>query len=268
MAEPQIAFAESVPQDYDRYLGPMFFEPYAIDLVNRLQVRGGMRVLEVACGTGVVTRKLRERIPPDGKLVATDLSEAMLARARQNFPAHAAIDWAQADGTALPFADSSFDAVVCQFGVMFMPDKLAAFGEARRVLATGGQFLFNVWESLAQNEFADVAHRTALAMFPDDPPRFYETPFGFYDTAVLDQLLRDAGFSEHAIRSVDLPCVSPSAADAARGAVLGTPLLIGIRERNGDVDAFVSAVTEELARRFGREPARGRMRALVGVATR
>src|SRR6187200_1125987 len=139
MAEPVAAFTESVPENYDRYMGPMLFEPYADDLVQRLKLRDPMRVLEVACGTGIVTRHLRERLSPDSELIATDLSEPMLVMAQRKFDANAAIKWQQADAMALPFPDESFDAVVCQFGLMFVPDKAAAVAEAFRVLRPGGQ---------------------------------------------------------------------------------------------------------------------------------
>jgi ubiquinone/menaquinone biosynthesis C-methylase UbiE len=173
MPAAKIAFSESVPENYDRYLGPMFFEPYAADIASRLEVRSGIRVLEIACGTGIVTRRLRERIPADGRLVATDLSPGMLARARANLAANAAIEWKEADAMALPFADASFDAVVCQFGLMFVPDKLGALREARRVLAPGGHLLCNVWDSLAENEYANIGHTVALTMFESYPTRFY-----------------------------------------------------------------------------------------------
>ena len=268
MAEQRITFAQSVPENYERYLGPMFFDPYAQDLAARLQVKDGIRVLEVACGTGIVTRRLRERMPTGSKLVATDLSEPMLAFARQKFGPDFDVEWQQADAVALPFADGSFDAVVCQFGLMFMPDKAAAVREAHRVLTPGGQFLCNVWDSLANNDFAQVAHTTAISFFESDPPRFYETPFGFHDVKMLQALLTDAGFQNVTVRPVDLPCVSPSASDAAKGLVGGTPLTIQITERNGDQEAITAAVADAVRTRFGNDPARSRMRALICAGTR
>ena len=143
MSDTAASFTESVPENYDRYMGPMLFEPYAEDLVERLKIREGMRVLEVACGTGIVTRRLRDALPPGATLIATDLSEPMLAFARQKFDGDRSIEWQQADALALPFADQSFDAVICQFGLMFVPEKLAALREIHRVLTPAGQLLLN-----------------------------------------------------------------------------------------------------------------------------
>jgi ubiquinone/menaquinone biosynthesis C-methylase UbiE len=227
-----------------------------------------MRVLEIACGTGIVTRALRERIPPDGKLVATDLSEPMLASARPKFSASDAIECREADAMALPFDDESFDAVVCQFGFMYVPDKLLAFREARRVLRVGGQFLFSVWDTLERNPFARLPHETITSMFPADPPRFYEIPFSFNDVALLEKLLSGAAFKDVTITPVELPCISPSAADAARGLVQGTPLVLGITDRNGDINEATNAVADALRPRFGGGVVRSTMRALVCEATR
>src|SRR6185369_13183349 len=143
-------FSGSIPRHYDEYLAPVMFEPYAADLVGRLRMSDGMRVLELACGTGVVTRRLRAALPESATLVATDLNEAMTSFAAQAVPAPG-IDWRPADMQELPFADASFDVVLCQFGLMFPPDKPQAFREARRVLAPGGVLLANIWGSLDDN---------------------------------------------------------------------------------------------------------------------
>jgi ubiquinone/menaquinone biosynthesis C-methylase UbiE len=198
-------------------MGPMLFEPYAEDLAERLKLRNGMHVLEVACGTGIVTRRLRAVLPPGSRLVATDLSDPMLSFARQKFANDSSIEWQQADALALPFADQSFDAVVCQFGLMFVPDKAAAFREAFRVLKPGGQLLLNTWDRLEQNDFPLLTHTTTASFFESDPPRFYEIPFSLYDADQLRSWMADAGFQNITVRPVDLPCVSPSAADAAKG---------------------------------------------------
>src|SRR5437870_8968818 len=134
------SFTGSVPAFYDRCLGPVLFEPYANDLVARLDVGDDQRVLELACGTGIVTRRLREALPESATLVATDLFDAMLVHARSVVP-DAGIEWQQADAQDLPFADGSFDTVVCQFGLMFLPDKVRGFREARRVLRDGGSLI-------------------------------------------------------------------------------------------------------------------------------
>ena len=263
MADSSAGFTESVPENYDRYMGPMLFEPYAADIAGRLEVRDNMRVLEIACGTGIVTRHLRARLPAGSKLVATDLSEPMLAFARRKFDGDDGIEWLQADAMALPFPDQSFEAAVCQFGLMFVPDKAGAVREAYRVLKPGGQLLFNTWENIEQNDFTLVAHTTAMSFFASDPPKFYEIPFGLHDANQLQRWMEQAGFTNVTVRPLDLPCVSASAADAAKGLIQGTPLAVAIRERGADIEAITDAVAHALAASFGEQPTQGRMCALV-----
>ena len=262
------SFSESIPENYDCYMGPMLFEPYAEDLVERLKMRDGMRVLEVACGTGIVTARLRAALPANAKLVATDLSEPMLAFAQRKHGGDNTIEWQQADAMALPFADGSFDAVLCQFGLMFVPDKLAALREMHRVLAPRGQLLLNTWHELQHNDFCNIAHTTAMSFFENDPPRFYETPFSLHNREQLQSWLAAAGFNEIIVRPLDLPSVSPSAAEAAKGLVQGTPLAVALKERNAEIDAITDAVAAALRARFRDNPIRGRMCALICEAVR
>src|SRR5712692_5355845 len=190
MADSNAAFVGEIPRNYDRYLGPIFFHGYADDLAARLTVTPGMRVLETACGTGIVTRRLADRIRGHGSLVATDLNEAMIAHGRTALAAEAALlEWQQADATKLPFPVGSFDAVVCQFGLMFFPDKAAGVREAFRVLKPGGRYLFSVWDAIVHNPIARIAHETAATFFPAAPPTFYEVPFSLYDPEPLRALL-------------------------------------------------------------------------------
>ncbi|MDP9004174.1 MAG: class I SAM-dependent methyltransferase [Verrucomicrobiota bacterium] len=239
------AFGGSIPENYDRYLGPSFFEPYANDMAARLDPARHRRVLEIACGTGIVTRCLRERLASDANLVATDLNPAMLAFA-QKTPVEN-VTWREADATTLPFPDGSFDAVVCQFGVMFFPDKETAFRETHRVLSAGGVFLFNVWDSLEQNPAPRTAHETIHSFFDRDPPNFYETPFGFHDPDLIRRLLRAAGFEEIEISAVTLPCRNRSAAEFAIGLVRGNPVATAIEERGIKVDTVLRAVEKRSA---------------------
>ena len=169
------SFSGSVPANYDRYLGPVLFEPYADDLVGRLEVRDDLRVLEVACGTGIVTRRLRQALPAGATLVATDLNEPMLAEARTRVPLEG-IEWRQADALELPFEDESFDVYVCQFGLMFLPDKAEGLREARRVLAPGGRLVANVWLSGSHNEHVSVIQSLLDRVYPDDTPTFLQVP--------------------------------------------------------------------------------------------
>lgn len=269
MTQQHAAFTGSIPENYDRYLGPALFEPYASDLVARLGVAEGASVLEVACGTGIVTRLLREAMPPGARLVATDLNEAMLAYAAQKFDPAEAVEWRQADAADLPFADQSFDLVVCQFGLMFVPDKERAVGEAYRVLKPGGAFLFNVWDAIERNDLAHAAHTTITEFFEHDPPNFYQVPFSLHDPEAVASLLTAAGFKDVRPTLVALPSVSPSSADAARGLVEGNPVRGAIEERDpAALPKLVAAVADAVARRCGDHPIRGRMQAHVFTATR
>jgi ubiquinone/menaquinone biosynthesis C-methylase UbiE len=266
VVDPHAVFDGSIPQYYDTHLGPMFFEPYAADLVGRVDVPAGGAVLEVACGTGRVTRLLRERLPASVHLTATDLNEAMIEYARGRFPNPSALTWRQADAASLPFQDASFDAVVCQFGYMFVPEKETAMEEARRVLRSGGAFHFNVWDRLDENDIARTSHETITSFFPENPPMFYSVPFGFHDTARIREMLGSAGFRDIRIDTVKQESRSPSARDAARGLIRGNPVATDINERGTvPIEKVVDAVEEALRARFG-DPPRARMRAHVITA--
>ncbi|HEV2720611.1 MAG TPA: methyltransferase domain-containing protein, partial [Thermoanaerobaculia bacterium] len=207
MSDSTTAFVGGVPEKYDRYMVPIFFDGYAEDLVARLPARSGLRVLELACGTGSVTRRLRGL-----RVLATDLNQSMLDRAAAKLDG---VEFRQADATRLPFDDASFDAVLCQFGVMFFPDKMAAFREAHRVLTPGGMFLFNVWDALDRNELTKVAADAIAGCFPNEPTDFYDTPFGFHDGDEIGRLLAAAGFRDAQIETVAKPTGETTAGDAA-----------------------------------------------------
>jgi ubiquinone/menaquinone biosynthesis C-methylase UbiE len=267
MDDKNAQFAGSIPAIYDRCLGPMFFEPYAADLMARLKLPENGSVLELACGTGIVTRHLRDRLPASIRLVATDLSEPMMQNAAAKFSSSDAIEWKQADACNLPFADQQFDAVVCQFGIMFVPDKALSAREARRVLKPGGVFLFNVWGSLAENPLGRIAHETVAAFFKTDPPTFYHVPFGYHDQAEIKCLLESAGFADIRIDAVSKLTVPTSAEDAARGLVHGSPMSIAIAERDASLfPAITDAVAAALKKEFGGSPFRAPMQAIVAEA--
>jgi ubiquinone/menaquinone biosynthesis C-methylase UbiE len=263
------AFTGSIPDTYHRYLGPLLFEPYARDMVERVRRAGGERVLELACGTGIVTRELLKALGAGGQLTATDLNEAMLAEARRYVPSDARVRYQQADACALPFADGSFDLIVCQFGVMFFPEKAAAMREARRVLAPGGRYLFNVWDSLEHNPIPAAVQRVLDERFPANPPRFLaQTPYGWSDAAVLEEFVKAGGFTRVTHERVLFPSESRSAMDAARGWLEGTPNLGALNERGvTDVGPIRTAVAERLAAEFGDAPCRSVMRAVVFEAS-
>jgi len=197
-ADTDNVFGGSISKLYETYLVPLIFEPYATDLVNRLASRTLSRVLEIAAGTGVVTRALASVLPERVSIVATDLNQAMLDQASV-VGTRRPVEWRQADAMQLPFADGTIDAVVCQFGVMFFPEKSKAFSEARRVLRPGGVFIFNVWDRIRENEFADTVTTALESLFPKDPPRFMaRTPHGYYDRPTIERDLANGGFTKSA----------------------------------------------------------------------
>lgn len=258
-------FAGSIPRVYEAYLVPMIFEPYAHDLAQRLRTVPATRVLEIAAGTGVVTRSLAAAMPPDARIVATDLNQAMLDHAN-TIGTPRAVEWRQADAMALPFGDASFDVVVCQFGVMFFPERPRGYAEALRVLAPGGTFVFNAWDRLEDNDFAACVTTAAESVFPDDPPRFMaRVPHGYSDTARIRADLAAAGFGSRAdIVSVEARSRAKSPQFPALGFCHGTPLRTEIEARDasrlGDV---VDSATDVIARRFGADAVDGRMLANV-----
>jgi ubiquinone/menaquinone biosynthesis C-methylase UbiE len=268
MAEANAAFIGTIPENYDLYLGPVLFEPYALDLASRLEVVPGGSVLELACGTGRVTRLLCDRFGPDVRLVATDLNDAMLNYAQQKFGPVGSVEWRQADATDLPFADQSFDAVVCQFGLMFFPEKEKAVREVHRVLKPGGIFLFNVWDAIERNELPNLAHAVVTKFFADNPPDFYLVPFSFHDTEKIESLLSTSGFNNIQLTVLPLEAVASSASDIAKGLIHGQPIVNSIRERGKSVPEIEAALLEAIARKFGDAPVRAKMQALVCTATR
>jgi ubiquinone/menaquinone biosynthesis C-methylase UbiE len=267
MPDADRAFVGAIPEIYERCLGPMLFEPYARDLARRLKGFDG-ELLETAAGAGRVTRALAEAAPL-AAITATDLNETMLATAAERVRA-ANVRFQAADAQALPFPDQRFEAVVCQFGVMFFPDKAAALSEALRVLRPQGRFVFNVWDALARNPLSQTVHDAVVALFPEDPPTFFaRTPHGWHDPDAITAALSEAGFRDVLIETVALQVASPSAAEAAEGHCLGTPLRWELEARRPEaLGAVVGAATEALEARFGAGPITAPSQALVVAAVR
>jgi ubiquinone/menaquinone biosynthesis C-methylase UbiE len=269
MAEPRAAFVGTVPANYHRYLGPLLFHGFADDLAARLPVSSGMRVLEVACGTGVVTERLVRRLAGHGTLVATDLNEAMITCGQDQLPSRPGLEWRQADGASLPFPDQSFDAVVCQFGLMFFPDTVAGVREAYRVLRPGGLYLLNVWDTIEWNPPARIAHETIATFFPVDPPQFYTVPFSLRDAPALGRVLEGAGFAGIRSELVETIGESPTAEDAARGLIDGNAVFGTIMERRPEALPDLRAtVARKVAAELGDRPVRCRLRAHVFTGVR
>lgn len=269
MPAENVAFIGSIPENYDRYLGPVLFEPYARDLAGRIDVPEGGSLLEIACGTGIVTRRLRDRLPPSVKIVATDLNEAMISYARQKFRPEENVEWKPADALDLPFGDESFDAVVCQFGLMFFPDKQRGVSEAHRVLKPDARFTFSVWDAIERVDLAKATETVIKQFFPENPPDFYDIPFSFHEEDRLRSVLTTAGFREITIEAVPFPCVSSSAQDAAHGLIHGNPVISAINERDpAKAPEIESALADKIAAQFGAAPVEARMQAIVCTAVR
>lgn len=258
-------FVGSIPALYDRHLGPVLFEPYAKDLAQRVP-QSAQRIVELACGTGRLTRHLLASLRPDGELIATDLNDPMIAVAREHTAKDPRLTWRQADMQALPFQDGAVDAVVCQYGLMFAPDKPLALREMKRVLKSGGIVLLNVWDHLAKNAATKCMHELVTATFPDDPPQFMLTPFSMPETHELERLATEAGFRGIRVDTVAVTGEAESAAHFATGLVRGNPLWNQLSERGVDAVAFEAKVTAELVRRFGDTPCKTPLSAHVLTA--
>ena len=268
IAEDSARFDGSIPEIYDRYLGALLFEPHAADIAERIAKRHPRRVLEIAAGTGIVSRQLLEALPKETSLTVTDLNAPMLEYAKtKSTVGERDVVWRQADAQQLPFSDESFDAVVCQFGIMFFPDKLGGLLEFNRVLEKGGALIFSVWDSFDANPVQSIAHSTIGAFFEEDPPDFYKVPCGMGDKAEAVRLTEDAGFKDIVIETVSLTGSGSSARSAAQGLVNGNPVINAIRERGtADVDEIVLALARALEVRFGPGPIEVPLRAHVVTA--
>lgn len=257
------AFTGTVPEIYDRDLGPVLFAPFAADLARRVAAARPARVLELAAGTGIATRALRDLLPAETALTATDLNPPMLAIARAKFRPEERVEFRPADAMALPFPDAAFDALACQFGAMFFPDKVASFREARRVLAPGGRYVFNVWDAVRHNPNGRLVLEVAAELFPADPPRFFEVPHGYHSLDAIKEALLEAGFLTIRAEVLRLMQPVPRAADFARGLVFGTPLIGQIAARGGSPEAMAERLAEAMAREIGPDPARFPLQAIV-----
>jgi SAM-dependent methyltransferase len=258
-------FAGQLPAFYQQYLVPLIFEPYAADLAQRLSRRPLRRVLEIAAGTGVVTRQLASALPESVAIVATDLNPDMLEQAAA-LGTSRPVEWRQADAAALPFPDQAFDAVVCQFGVMFFSNKSRAFAEVRRVLRAGGVFLFNVWDRIEDNEFAAVITAELATLYPDDPPRFLaRTPHGYADRAIIQRDLSAGGFARPAeFVTLAESSRAPSADIPALAYCQGTPLRKEIEARDpGGLARATARAAEAIRRRLGTNAVEAKVQAHV-----
>jgi ubiquinone/menaquinone biosynthesis C-methylase UbiE len=268
MLETDKVFAGSIPESYDRYMVPLIFEPFAADLAQRAASLSPITVLEIAAGTGVVTRALAPKLFLGASYVVTDLNQPMVDYAASRQPPDTRIKWRQADALALPFENAAFDLVCCQFGAMFFPDRTSGYHEAKRVLKPGGHFLFNVWDRIEENVFADDVTNALAKIFPNDPPRFLaRTPHGYHDAALIRSELEEAGFSRVVIETRAEQSRASSPRLPAIAYCQGTLLRNEIEARNaGKLDVATDYVASAIADRHGSGKVAAKIQAHVIVA--
>lgn len=270
MADADKLFAGSIPRLYDTWMVPLIFADYAADMAALVAAGAPGAVLEIAAGSGAVTRALAPRLRADARYVVSDLNQPMLDYAASRQGADKRIEWRQADALHLPFEDASFDVVCCQFGAMFFPDRVAGHAEARRVLRPGGRYAFSVWDRIEDNAFADEVTQAVATVFPQDPPRFLaRTPHGYHDLALIREDLNRAGFTDIRIETRAKQSHAASARDAALAYCEGTPLRNEIEARDAGLLALATArAAEAIARHHGSGPVAGKIQAHMIVAAR
>ena len=263
-------FAGSIPQLYNQFMVPMLFDSYAADLSSRLAALHPTDILETAAGSGALTRAIAARLPSNARITATDLNPPMLDVAIGLSRDNTRIAWLPCDATDLRFSHGVFDAVICQFGVMFFADRPKAFAEAARVLRKGGTFLFNVWDRIEANDFVAIATEALANRFPDDPPAFMaRVPHGVYDTKLLSSQLLTSGFAKVDVQKVAQTSTAATPLDAATAYCQGTPLRSEILARDpAGLGPTTKAVAAALQSRFGNGPIKGKIRAFVLTATK
>lgn len=246
-----IQFSGNIPGNYDAHLGPLFFEPFAAKLSERVAALAPNDVLELACGTGRLTKHMARRTAPGTRIVATDINPAMLAFGKAAVD-HPAVSWHTVDAVHLPYPDATFDVVVAQFGVMFYSDRLEAYREALRVLRPGGRLLFTCWNSLENNPAAAITQAVVKKFFPVDPPAFYSVPFAYHESMLIKEEVLTAGFPRVQMELLGLEGTARTAADAAIGLLEGSPIHTAIVQRGAELlPAMRNELEQRLAERFG-----------------
>jgi ubiquinone/menaquinone biosynthesis C-methylase UbiE len=271
MTSTHSSFTGSIPEIYDAHLGPFLFEFSAKDLADRVKDRipPDGKILEVACGTGISTYHLRQTLPSNVHITATDLNSAMLDFAKDKHADLPGVTFEVADALSLIFDDHAFDAVICQFGIMFFPDKNKGLTEMARMLKPGGVLAFNVWDSLEKNKSAAIAHQTIASFFKSNPPQFLTTPFGFYDIDHIKDLITQAGFNDVSSHTVSEIIEVLDASYIAKGYVEGNPGILEINERATVAASVVTEATADaLEKAYGPPPLEIEFQEIVFTATK
>lgn len=258
------AFTGSIPEHYDTGLGPHIFEQHAAEMAIRVAERGPGIVLELAAGTGIVTRQLRDSLAAHTEIIATDLNDAMLEVAKAKFEPDELISFDTVDACDLPYSDARFDLLVCQFGIMFFPDRPQSFREALRVLKPSGTYCLSTWCSIEDNPFAGIALDVTAQFFPDDPPTFYGAPFCLPDPDPICDELVAAGFARASSERIELTSHIPDADILARGMTYGNPFVEEVKARGIDPEDIRAALASALRDRFGNP---GKMRLAANLIT-
>ncbi len=260
----QLAFHGTVPSNYDKYLGPFLFEPYATHLVEMLSGKQYSSILEIACGTGRVTKHLLTLLSDGGTITATDLNAEMIAVAKENV-SDDRIRWQVVDAQKLPFNNESFDLVVCQFGVMFFPDKKKAFEETYRVLKPNGLFIFSAWDSLQHNLHTGILNDVLKEQFGSEAPAFWEEgPFSFNDRDAINNMMRNASFKNVQIAVVSLISGYASIDDLLTGLLEGTPLASFLAEKSAaEVEELRTTCRKKYIEVYGEKSSNVPMQALI-----
>jgi len=259
-------FSGSIPKHYDQFSGPMFFEPYATEVSNRIDPCSVSLALELASGTGRVTRHLRNVLPKSAKLIASDISTDMLDVAKEKLKDEN-IEWQIIDAQQLPFQDNSVDLIVCCFGYMFVPNRSKAFAEAFRVLRPRQPLLFTTWDRLESIGASLVYRKIAKGYLTDPLPESYNLPFSMYDEMEINEQLQNIGFSKTSVETVSKLAVSPTAKDAAEGLVQGGAIYNEIMKRNPVwIEEIKTSVEKELSDKYGSAPMVAPMSAVISQA--
>lgn len=252
--EIQLSTPAALARQYDKYLGPLFFEPYAMDVAGLIDPSVVGRALEIGCGTGRVTRHLSKLLSSNSSLIASDISQDMLVVAKEELPDRN-IEWRIIDAENLPIETDSVDLVVCYFGYMFVPDKRKAFAEALRVLKKGGMLLMATWDTLEHNVPSLVFRKTVEKYFGEALPESSMVATSMHDPVANTQMLQLAGFFKTKSFRVVKEMHAESAARAAEGLVKGGSLYNEILKRNPAwLDQIISTVEQKLGEKYGKAP--------------